>query len=60
MADHREVVLRPKYSAVPGGWGVKAVRDAIGDELDVLTPLLRKSLTWYQGSELAQHSEPKL
>lgn len=58
MADHREVVLQPKYSAVPGGWGVKAVRDAIGDQLDG-SPLLRKLRTWCQGFELAQHPEPQ-
>ncbi len=58
MANHREVVIRPKYSAVPGGRGVTAVRDAIGDQLDGLA-LLRKLRTWCQGFELAQHPEPQ-
>lgn len=37
----------------------EAVRDAIVGHLDGLPPLLRRSLTWNQGSELAQHAELK-
>jgi len=60
MPGHREVVPRPKNSAPLAGRGAEAVRDAIIGQLDGLPPLLRRSLTWDQGSELAQHAELKL
>jgi IS30 family transposase len=60
MPGHREVVPRPKNGPPLAGRGAEAVRDAIVGQLDGLPPLLRKSLTWDQGSELAQHAQLKL
>jgi IS30 family transposase len=37
------------------GHGAEAVRDAIAVSIATLPDLLRKSLTWDQGSEMAQH-----
>ncbi len=60
MPGHREVVPQPKNGLPLAGRGAEAVRDAIIGQLDGLPPLLRRSLTWDQGSELAQHAELKL
>lgn len=60
MPGHREVVPQPKNGPPLAGRGAEAVRDAIVGQLDGLPPLLRRSLTWDQGSELAQHAELKL
>lgn len=60
MPGHRDVVPRPKNSPPLAGRGAEAVRDAIVEQLDALPPLLRRSLTWDQGSELAQHVQLKL
>jgi IS30 family transposase len=60
MPGHGDVVPQPKHSAPLAGRGAEAVRDAIIGQLDGLPPLLRRSLTWDQGSELAQHAELKL
>ena len=60
MPGHREVVPQPKNGPPLAGRGAQAVRDAIIAQLDGLPPLLRRSLTWDQGSELAQHAELKL
>ncbi len=40
-----------------GGHGAKAVRDAIAATIGTLPEQLRRSLTWDQGSEMAQHAQ---
>jgi IS30 family transposase len=42
------------------GHGAEAVRDAIAAALASLPDLLRRSLTWDQGSEMAKHAELRL
>ncbi len=51
---------RAKNGPPLAGRGAEAVRDAITGQLDGLPPLLRRSLTWDQGAELAQHAQLKL
>ncbi len=40
-----------------GGYGAQAMRDALTDHMGSLPLQLRKSLTWDQGKELAQHAQ---
>lgn len=42
------------------GHGAKAVRDAIATKIATLPEELRKSLTWDQGAELAQHAQLRI
>jgi IS30 family transposase len=42
------------------GHGAEAVRDAITAQIGALPEQLRRSLTWDQGGELAQHAQLKL
>jgi len=42
------------------GAGAAAVRDAIADTMTTLPEQLRRSLTWDQGSEMAQHVQLRL
>ena len=42
------------------GHGAMAVREAITSQIGVLPQQLRRSLTWDQGGELAQHTQLKL
>ncbi len=42
---------------LPGRHGAEEVRDALVDTIRALPEMLRGSLTWDQGSELARHSE---
>ena len=60
MPGHRDVVPRPKNGPPLAGRGAEAVRDAIVAQVGGLPPLLRRSLTWDQGFELAQHAQLKL
>jgi len=39
------------------GHGAEAVRDAIADTITTLPQRLRRSLTWDQGAEMAQHTQ---
>jgi len=39
------------------GHGAQAVRDAIADSIETLPEQLRRSLTWDQGAEMAQHAQ---
>ena len=47
---------REKNGPALAGHGAEAVRDAIAREITTLPEQLRQSLTWDQGSEMAQHA----
>jgi IS30 family transposase len=42
------------------GRGAEAVRDAIAKKIQMLPAQLRRSLTWDQGAELAQHAQLRI
>ena len=42
------------------GHGAQAVRDAIAESITTLPEQLRKSLTWDQGTEMAQHAQLRI
>ncbi len=42
--------------ALPGGHGAEAVADALSDAITTLPGQLRRSLTWDQGKEMADHA----
>ncbi len=42
------------------GHGAEAVRDAIADAITMLPEQLRRSLTWDQGAEMAQHAQLRI
>jgi IS30 family transposase len=48
---------RTKNGPVLAGHGAEAVRDAIASTIVTLPEQLRRSLTWDQGAELAQHAQ---
>jgi IS30 family transposase len=62
--------LPPMAGHVPGGGvkngpalagrGAQAVRDAIAKKIQMLPTQLRRSLTWDQGAELAQHAQLRI
>lgn len=54
MPGHRQQP-REKRSPALAGHGAEAVRDAITHAITTLPQQLRKSLTWDQGAEMAQH-----
>jgi IS30 family transposase len=47
---------RVKNGPALAGHGAEAVRDAIAKSITTLTQQLRRSLTWDQGAEMAQHA----
>ena len=51
---------RPKNGPALAGHGAEAVRDAIAASITSLSALLRRSLTWDQGSEMAQHAQLRI
>jgi len=51
---------RQKNGPALAGHGAEAVRDAIAKSIQDLPEHLRKSLTWDQGAEMAQHEKLKL
>ena len=55
MPGHGEGV-REKNGPALAGHGAEAVRDAIAREITTLPEQLRRSLTWDQGAEMAQHA----
>ncbi|MET7842369.1 IS30 family transposase [Streptomyces sp. NPDC005356] len=48
---------RIKNGPALAGHGAEAVRDAVGVTITTLPEQLRKSLTWDQGAEMAQHAQ---
>jgi IS30 family transposase len=56
MADHG-LGVRIKNGPALAGHGAEAVRDAIAVKITKLPKHLRKSLTWDQGAEMAQHAQ---
>ncbi|EQD76121.1 transposase, ISlxx5, partial [mine drainage metagenome] len=53
--NHRE-----KHGPALAGHGAEAVRDAIAAKIATLPEQLRKSLTWDQGAEMAQHVQLRI
>ncbi|MFD0850686.1 IS30 family transposase, partial [Actinomadura adrarensis] len=49
-----------KNGPPPAGHGAEAVRDAIAATLTTWPQQLRRSLTWDQGSEMAQHAQLRI
>jgi IS30 family transposase len=59
MAGHGDEP-RIKNGPALAGHGAQAVRDAIADSIATLPEQLRRSLTWDQGAELAQHAQLRI
>jgi IS30 family transposase len=51
---------RTKNGPALAGHGAEAVRDAIVDTITTLPVQLRRSLTWDQGAEMAQHAQLRI
>ena len=51
---------RAKNGPALAGHGAQAVRDAIAASITTLPKQLRKSLTWDQGAEMAQHAQLRI
>jgi len=51
---------RVKNGPAVAGHGAEAVRDAIATAITTLPEQLRRSLTWDQGSEMAQHAQLRI
>ena len=51
---------RAKNGPALAGHGAEAVRDAIAEAISTLPQQLRRSLTWDQGAEMAQHVQLRI
>jgi IS30 family transposase len=51
---------RAKNGPALAGHGAEAVRDAIASQFTTLPDQLRRSLTWDQGAEMAQHAQIRI
>src|SRR3954469_1143308 len=51
--------LQPRVKNGPAlaGYGAQAMREALAAKISELPPLLRRSLTWDRGKELAAHAQ---
>jgi IS30 family transposase len=58
--DGYDTTLRVKNGPPLAGHGAEAVRDAIAETITTLPQQLRRSLTWDQGAEMAQHVELRI
>jgi IS30 family transposase len=58
--DGFDTTPRVKNGPPLAGHGAEAVRDAIAETITTLPQQLRRSLTWDQGSEMAQHVQLKI
>jgi len=59
MAGHG-AQAREKNGPALAGHGAEAVRDAIARVITTLPEQLRRSLTWDQGAEMAQHAQLRI
>ncbi len=59
MAGHG-IVAREKNGPALAGHGAEAVRDAISRTVTSLPEQLRRSLTWDQGAEMAEHARLRI
>jgi len=59
MEEHGTGV-REKNGPALAGHGAGAVRDAIAQTMETLPKQLRRSLTWDQGAEMAQHARLRI
>jgi len=57
MEGHRATVPNDRWGPPLAGHGAEAVRDAIAETIVTMPEQLRRSLTWDQGSEMAQHAQ---
>jgi IS30 family transposase len=55
--DGHDTTARVKNGPPLAGHGAEAVRDAIGSTITTLPAALRRTLTWDQGAEMAQHAQ---
>jgi IS30 family transposase len=58
--DGHGTIPRAKNGPALAGHGAEAVRDAIASTIMMLPAQLRRSLTWDQGAELAQHAQLRI
>ncbi len=58
--DGHGVEPRLKNGPALAGHGAEAVRDAIAEQILTLPDHLRRSLTWDQGSEMAEHAQLRI
>jgi IS30 family transposase len=58
MPEHGQP--RIKNGPALAGHGAEAVRDAIASAITTLPEQLRRSLTWDQGAEMAQHAQLRI
>jgi IS30 family transposase len=58
--DGHGVEPRVKNGPPLAGHGAEAVRDAIAEQILTLPAQLRRSLTWDQGAEMAQHAQLRI
>ena len=58
--DGHGIEPRAKNGPPLAGHGAEAVRDAIAETISTLPDQLRRSLTWDQGAEMAQHAQLRI
>lgn len=58
--DGHGIEARAKNGPALAGHGAEAVRDAIAEAIKTLPAHLRRSLTWDQAAEMAQHAQLRI